>query len=183
MFEIKICDLRSAPDLIVYWATKTISLLDPGVELHGFRDTDHHIIRHFHDIDVASPGMIAPSQEVFDEIIRFSNQFEPHDKVLIHCHAGISRSTAIAIAVLIDRGVQCIDAFDIIRKTRSCLWPNAMITQMTDDHFMLSGMLANRVRDFKSQEFIDAADRLDSADHEAVIAMRGWIAMLDGETP
>lgn len=142
MFEIKICDILDAPDHISKWATRALSFVD-GPAASGFfslpRDPTKHLLLMFDDISRPIPGMTMPSLWHLERVLEFTKDLTNDDKLLIHCVAGISRSTAMAIAVLIQHGVPWKKAFEMIEGIRPCLWPNSMIVRLTDDKFGLNG--------------------------------------------
>ena len=77
---------------------RVISLLDPhftfpelGPDYEG-----RHLRLRFHDVHVAGYDEIAPSAEHVDQLLEFLSELDPEEDLLIHCRAGISRSTAAA---------------------------------------------------------------------------------------
>lgn len=79
-----------------------------------FQHPDHLVVE-FHDEVRRDWG--GPSIADVRTILEFARA--RHDRsILIHCHAGMSRSTATAIAILHDAGLPEADAFDAIRAAR-----------------------------------------------------------------
>lgn len=62
---------------------------------------DNHLVQTFGDVDWKC--WQAPTQEHVEAIIKFGLK---NDVVLVHCHAGMSRSTSTAIGILLARGVE-----------------------------------------------------------------------------
>lgn len=62
----------------------------------------------------------------FDECIKFVQQALKEDaRILIHCHAGISRSATIVLThLMINRGMTLKTAYDYLRIKRSIVKPN-----------------------------------------------------------
>lgn len=57
--------------------------------------------------------------DVFDNGVAFARQAQAEGgKVLAHCHMGINRGPSMAMAILLDRGYQPREAFDLIRTQR-----------------------------------------------------------------
>ena len=81
-----------------------ISINNPGEEPP--RPLQHHPGRHlifyFHDITdpPSSGGLVPPSTDDVKKILDFAVDIEAGDEVLVHCAAGISRSSAAALAVI-----------------------------------------------------------------------------------
>ncbi|EDN68089.1 protein tyrosine phosphatase [Beggiatoa sp. PS] len=134
MFELKISDLVEAKQLSQQWATHTISLLDPGIE-HLLKELNSDIkipvamsgkkLRryYFHDIvneddflilltEDSTPTLATPAQ--IKDILAFTVLLNDKDKLLIHCQAGISRSTAVACGVLCQYGLTPLEAIQYV---------------------------------------------------------------------
>jgi predicted protein tyrosine phosphatase len=83
-------------------ATHVLSLL--GVEgvprTPDGIDRDRHL--HLEVDDVVQPfaGYIAPSLEHVEEILDFADRWNRDGPMMVHCYAGVSRSTAAALTIL-----------------------------------------------------------------------------------
>lgn len=57
--------------------------------------------------------------EVFDTVLEAARTAEAlGEKILVHCHMGVNRGPSAAYAVLLDRGMDFIQAYDLIRAKR-----------------------------------------------------------------
>lgn len=186
MFEIKIRGIYEAQLLVEQgWPTKIISLVDPGTNLH--KQGDHHIIKHMHDVSSKiSEDWVLPEREQFEDILEFSKSFTNDDKVLVHCHMGISRSTATAIGVCIQHGMSYQEAYSHIARIRECLMPNMLLCNYIDEKFGFEGkmrdfILANRTQDRqrKADQIIDEAHSLNKSDTDAMTALLLKIQEID----
>lgn len=138
MFELNISGLHGAVPLIeVGWPTRVISLITDDITLIG----DHHRRYHFHDIDGPTVGYVHPTMDDLLAILEWSKDFTDEDRILIHCLAGISRSTAIAIGILIQHGMGFAEAFECVKTIRPILLPNRLLIEYIDQHFRLDGAL------------------------------------------
>ena len=75
-----------------------VSLLDPGTtfpSLAGYDDA-RHLRLSIHDIEEASAGMDACCDKRMRTILDFVGNWDRASPILVHCYAGISRSTATA---------------------------------------------------------------------------------------
>jgi len=138
---------------------KIISIVDPGLKL-SFQQGDHCIVR-CDDIStdtVVSPdgitlsGYVIPQEHHVQEILSYSANFKNDDKILIHCHAGISRSTAAAILVLCQHGMSPKEALKQIQEERPILWPNDRFIVFGDKILGLQGELTKTVSEWKAEE-------------------------------
>lgn len=113
-----------------------ITIEDPGTrDTLRFNKTPHpeHIVLKFHDIDFRSGDFRHPEEDQVDHILAFGRR---HIKgsLLIHCQAGISRSTAAALAILADRygkGREPNALHDLLRLRPQAL-PNFMVVELAD---------------------------------------------------
>jgi predicted protein tyrosine phosphatase len=93
---------------------------------------------HFDDVQADSPEnqLFAARPEDIQEAITFSRGIG-NGPLLIHCAAGISRSTALAWIILYDKMKIKPDAvrrsFDIVRKIRPILCPNGHVLRLGID--------------------------------------------------
>lgn len=71
-----------------------LTLISPDAEA-PHTDTPRTVLR-FNDIAEPRPGLIAPSEETVATILALGGAMESGSKLLIHCYAGVSRSTAAA---------------------------------------------------------------------------------------
>lgn len=67
--------------------------------------------------------------ETIDRITRFIyERSEAGDKVLVHCHLGISRSVSMVMAYLIAyEGMSLAEAFGTVREERASAYPHEML--------------------------------------------------------
>lgn len=81
-----------------------VSINNPGERPpRSLRDhPGRHLVLHFHDItDPPSPdGFTPPSRDDVRAVLDFARDIEEGHDVLVHCGAGISRSSAAALAIV-----------------------------------------------------------------------------------
>jgi len=135
--------------------THVLSILDPGwpepVEF-GYWDP-HDLLRlRFHDVieDGAETGMDAPAADHVASLLEFGRGLPADEPVhlLVHCHAGISRSTAAAILLMAQRE-PARDPHDIVAEIvsqRPKAWPNLRIVEMGDRMLDRGGNLVDAAR-------------------------------------
>lgn len=157
MFKIKITDLSQAVELAPFWPTRMISLLDPELAnppeymLIPEMGNEHNYRRYyFHDITEhdhfglallgLKNGVLAEPQDI-ENILNFTENLQAADKLLVHCHAGISRSTAVACGILCQHGFSPQQAVTKLLEVRSQALPNRHIIQLFDDLLELQGDL------------------------------------------
>lgn len=96
---IIVCPLSRAPELARdRRPSHVVSLLDPGSAfpaLAGYAD-DRHLRLPIHDIEEEAHGFDAVCDARMGAILDFVGAWGRNEPILIHCYAGISRSTATA---------------------------------------------------------------------------------------
>ena len=79
-----------------------VTLASPGAE--AAFDAEHRLDLRFNDIAAPREGLVAPSAEHVEALIAFAQGWTGARPLLIHCWAGVSRSTAAAYVVACDGG-------------------------------------------------------------------------------
>ncbi len=97
MSRIIVCPLSHIDDVIrLEQASHLLTLLGPDymIEAHGAIAADRHLRLKVHDIDETQPGQIAPQRDHAASVLAFADAWDRTSPMVIHCWAGISRSTA-----------------------------------------------------------------------------------------
>lgn len=136
------------------WA---ISAISPNDRTIVPKQSSKHMIQLFDDVTRLSDVYICPNKQHVSEILKFSEQFQNGDKVLIHCAAGLSRSTAIAIAVMVQHGYGCVEAFYEVKRRRQSqlIMPNERVLTIAG-HFLGDRELGLKIENLVNYE-IDKA--------------------------
>jgi predicted protein tyrosine phosphatase len=137
--------------------TDVLSLLDPGAPEPSAFDAynEHHrVTLRFHDILEPQLGMIAPEPKDVEAILKFGRELEGQEPysgerhLLIHCHMGISRSTA-AMAMLLAQAQPGEDEDTIAERLtaiRPKAWPNTRMIAFADEMLSRGGRLTQAAR-------------------------------------
>jgi predicted protein tyrosine phosphatase len=172
-FQVTICGLDELADHCAGGVSHVLSILDPGWpepdSLGGF-GLERRLKLRFHDVIEAHPGWIAPERWDIELLLAFARDLaqlqEAH--LLVHCHAGVSRSTAAAILVLaqICPEHSADEAVREVVRLRPRAWPNLRMLELGDDILGRRG------------EIIDAA----AAHYRRALEREPWLAeaMIDG---
>lgn len=59
------------------------------------------------------------AHQAFDIVVGLCRGLPPNERVLVHCHMGVNRAPSAAFAVLLDRGMDPVEAYDLIRSQRT----------------------------------------------------------------
>lgn len=98
----------------------------------AFNKAPHRLRLVFDDIDGESmasimAGYVPPSEEDIRKIADFGRRVPEGARLLIHCAAGISRSTAAGMIVLMARGMTYFEALQEVKRIRPQARPNALM--------------------------------------------------------
>jgi predicted protein tyrosine phosphatase len=116
---------------------------DPSVDL-PFICSQGQILRMYF------PDTNAPAPEVLEQMsidvrralgCAEARQFGPSSALIVHCHAGRSRSSALAWAILVQMGYGIQEAYLHLARLRMGINPNRAVLCIADDHLGLEGQL------------------------------------------
>jgi predicted protein tyrosine phosphatase len=140
-FEITICGLGDLGRYATLRVSHVLSILDPCLaQRPSFAAFGEHqrLELCFDDILEPCEGLVAPQRVHVDEILRFAGDLlvdPPRDAhLLVHCHMGISRSSA-ALALILARvrpdlpGPQILGE---VLRVRQRAWPNLRLIELGD---------------------------------------------------
>jgi predicted protein tyrosine phosphatase len=152
-FRVTICGIDELAFHCPGNVTHVLSILDPGwpepEPLNTF-DVTRRLKLRFHDIIEAQPGWILPERWDVELLLAFSRDLtvSKNAHLLIHCHAGVSRSTAAATLVLAqtwpDRPAE--DALREVTRLRPRAWPNLRILELGDEILGRGGEIVDAAR-------------------------------------
>ncbi|WP_297371786.1 tyrosine phosphatase family protein [Acidocella sp.] len=151
-FKLIICGLDELPAHAGAPVTHVLSILDPthpAPEAFGsFGEHDKLELR-FDDVIDDQPGKKSPQPSDVEALLSFGHGFDPSRgaQFLVHCHAGVSRSTASA-ALLIAQAQPNLPAariFDQLATLRPQLWPNLRLIELGDARLHRQGELIDAV--------------------------------------
>jgi predicted protein tyrosine phosphatase len=141
--KITICGVDELDGHDLGQFTHVISIWDPVWETRNghqaqfrrrFSPASRVHFSYFDDIPAPMDARFAPSFEQIRKVLEFARTIEASSTVLIHCWAGISRSTAVAYAVLCQFAGPGQEAFCLgcIREIRPRAVPNSLIVTLAE---------------------------------------------------
>ncbi len=149
-FSMTICGLhelfrqlqRSRP-------THVISIGDPGVEPFEWPPTISLLALNFYDVDSVNEARARnyqpheiPYEDHAASILAFARSIPPFGRLLIHCWAGVSRSTACAAIIIASAMPGNEDmAIDVVKKIRPEAAPNRRLIEAGDKVLGCEGRL------------------------------------------
>ena len=138
-FQVTICGIGELGLHCEAGVTHVLSILDPGwpePEAFGTFDPHRRLELRFHDVIDADPGCVPPERPDVEQLLSFGRDLTSAKgtHLLVHCHAGVSRSTAAATLILAqarpDRPAE--EALQTVVRRRPRAWPNLRILEFGD---------------------------------------------------
>ena len=130
--------LRLLPQVLAERApSHLITLLSPAelIDTPAGFDPRRHLRLGMHDIALPEPGFVAPDGRMVEQVLRFAQGWDAQAPLVVHCWAGISRSTASAFAIACERNPHA-DELGIalaMRRASPSAFPNRRIVALADD--------------------------------------------------
>ena len=146
-FTLSICGLDELSGFLRLDVTHVISILDPDYPApDGLAKiaSEDRIIFHFDDATVPGAGRIHPASSDIEKLVDWSRSLSDSrvKHLLVHCHAGISRSTAAAAIILAEKNPgREAEIFEEIDRIRPRNWPNSMMISLADQLLACGGAL------------------------------------------
>lgn len=160
---LTICGIEELPSHSVRRVTHVLSVLDPDraeIDAFGSYGEHHRVTLRFHDIIDPIAGQIHPEPTHVEQILQFgeslregvSERVEGH--LLVHCHMGISRSTAAMMTLMAqnDADADEDELFERLRGVRPQAWPNSVMIGFADEQLGRGGRLVEALRRHYGQQ-------------------------------
>jgi predicted protein tyrosine phosphatase len=147
---IVVCGLNAVQDQVdTHGVGRVISLLSPDTPHRSFDGIvpEQHLRLSFHDIVEAAGDFSAPKATDAEKLVRFIEAWDRKQPLLIHCWAGISRSTASAYTALCMLRPKVDEeelAFEL-RAASPSATPNKLIVSYTDALLGRSGRMSRAI--------------------------------------
>lgn len=155
-FRISVCGIEELTGHCETGVSHVLSILDPEwpvPEAFGTFGEHAKLELRFHDVIEADiPGHLPPNEEQVAELLAFGRDLmaepPPEAHLLVHCHAGVSRSTA-SMALVLAQGLPGTEpdrVFAEVLRIRPQAWPNLRIVEMGDALLRRGGALVEAAR-------------------------------------
>jgi predicted protein tyrosine phosphatase len=125
-----------------------LTLLSPDHPQTDWREfaCERHLRLAFHDIVEPTAGLTAPDRDIMQAVLDFGRNAGHQRALLIHCWAGISRSSAAAFAIACDRNpsFERDIAIELRRRSPSAT-PNRLMVRLADDLLERNGRMVEAI--------------------------------------
>lgn len=126
-------------------ADRVISLLAEGKELRrpATIRAENHLVLSMHDIVEVQPDMTPPAVAHVESLLDFARSWDRARPLVIHCYAGISRSTAAAfiVAAALAPGRDEHELARALRRASPSATPNQRLVAIADDMLARAGRM------------------------------------------
>jgi predicted protein tyrosine phosphatase len=122
--RITVCGIPKLGEHSAAGVTHVLSILGPNApdppEFAAFAPHRRLILR-FHDVIEPQPDQIAPTCEDVERLLVFGREVSesPEAHLLVHCRAGVSRSTAAAVLILMQANPEWPACAALVQSPRS----------------------------------------------------------------
>lgn len=173
-FRLNICGIGELGEYCGAGVSHVLSILDPQTpEPEAFaRFAPHRRTRlEFHDVVLPLDGRVRPARADVERILAFGRECAEHGArhVLIHCFAGVSRSTAAAaILMAASNPGREEETFGALAAIRPRAWPNSQMIRLADAVLERNGALSAALRryyDHVARNNTELADYIRSIEH------------------
>ncbi len=151
MPSIHVCPLSQIPATVrATGARSMVTLISRGTEVIRPHEIDEarHLYVAMSDIVLAMDGEILPDDGHVADVVDFLRRWDRAAPLIIHCYAGVSRSTAaafIAACLLDETRSEMAIALDI-RERSPTATPNALMVKIADRLLGREGRMVEAVR-------------------------------------
>ncbi len=170
-YRITICGLGELEGFAAAGVTHLVSILDPAwpepPALAAYGPL-RRVVWRFDDVIAARPLVRAPTVADVEAILAWAQglALEVPQHLLIHCHAGVSRSTATAAILLArDHPGREAEVFATLAHLRPRSWPNSLMLRLADDLLGRGGALTAALRDHQRRVAAAHPDLAEALQH------------------
>lgn len=168
---LTICGLDELDYHSARGVSHVLSILDPEwpePEAFWAYDAHHRTTLQFHDIIDPQPKRVMPAVAHVEEILRFGRSLsraeaERDCHLLVHCHMGVSRSTA-AVAAILAQEDPCRDEdelFELLAAVRPQVWPNSVMIAHADELLGRNGRMVQALRRLYGRQLVQRPAQAD----------------------
>lgn len=155
--QLTVCGIQELPDQRTRKVTHVLSLVDPDLpELDAFQtfEQHHRVTLRFHDIINAADNHTMPTPDHVNAILQFGSEFraapnpQAPSHLLVHCHMGVSRSTAAMVSLMAQANPDetAESLFTRLVAIRPQAWPNSQMIGFADEQLGRRGELTAALR-------------------------------------
>ena len=145
-----VCGVGPLPEVIAARRpSHMITLLEPAtlIDTPTGIQPERHLRLGVNDICEPCEGMVLPDEAAVARILEFGRTWDETAPMVVHCWAGISRSTATAFALACERSPEISEReiAQVMRRAAPHAYPNRRIVALADDLLGRQGRMVDAV--------------------------------------
>ena len=153
-----VCPLHEIEEVIAArGATHLLTLVDPATVPETPRAilAGRHLKLGVNDITEVVDGLICPDESTVEAVLDFGRAWDGASPLVIHCWAGISRSTAAAFMIACERNPAVAESriAGELRRRSPWAYPNRRLVAMADAALGREGRMVEAVRAMGPPDF------------------------------
>jgi predicted protein tyrosine phosphatase len=152
LVEITVADARVS-HLVTLINGETLIDTPPGI------GPERHLRLAMNDICEPQPGLVLPCDTHVADLINFAREWDRQAPLLIHCWAGISRSTAAAFITLcaLNPHVEELMVARALRRASPTAYPNRLLVALADEALARDGRMITAIEDIGRGKIVEEA--------------------------
>jgi len=121
---------------------------------------DRHLRLAMNDICEPREGLVLPCETHVADLVKFALDWDRRSPLLIHCWAGISRSTAAAFITLcaLNPNVEELKVARALRRASPTAYPNRLLVALADETLSRDGRMMAAVEDIGRGKIVEEAE-------------------------
>ncbi|MFP5448046.1 MAG: tyrosine phosphatase family protein [Alphaproteobacteria bacterium] len=163
-----VCGLADLPGVIAARRpSHVVTLLDPTTPIptpEGIAP-DRHLQLGVNDIAQPMAGMTAPQADLVTRLLEFASSWDETSPMVVHCWAGVSRSTASAFTLACARSPETDEAQIAwtLRSLAPHAYPNRRIVALADDMLGRGGRMVDAINAIGGNGYVSLGSPFDFA--------------------
>jgi len=123
-------------------------------------DRDRHLRLAMNDICEPHEGLVLPCETHVADLVKFARDWDRKAPLLIHCWAGISRSTAAAFIALcaLNPHVEELKVARALRRASPTAFPNRLLVALADEALSRDGRMMAAIEDIGRGKIVEEAE-------------------------
>lgn len=161
---IIVCPLSHVADQVAARRpSHLITLLDPADMIPTPEGVARHLRVGVNDIPEPTEGLIHPEETHVRQILDFARDWDARAPMLVHCWAGISRSTATAFILACERNPAVSEHLIAwtLRTAARHAYPNRALVALGDDLLGRGGRMVDAVEAIGDNDFVSMGRPFD----------------------
>ncbi|WP_413988815.1 tyrosine phosphatase family protein [Labrys okinawensis] len=144
--QINVCSLSLLDATVMATGARQIlTLLNVGTKVIRPATVEEkmHLFLGMNDIIEMADGQILPGEDHLSQLLRFVNAWDQETPLVVHCYAGVSRSTAAAFttACALNPHLDEMELAQTIRRLSPTATPNKRIVALADARLKRDGRM------------------------------------------